>query len=156
MLELAARLPTREVAAGEPLFGPDVPASTVVVLVDGRFRVTAGTATLSVMDAPGSFIGEIGALLGVRRSADVVAERDSTVKVIGDPEAFFAEHPQLGLELARQLAGRLHRLTAYLGDVRTQYADREDHLGMVDSVLARIATAAPVEIEPGSDRAPDY
>jgi hypothetical protein len=45
---------------------------------------------------------------------------------------------------------------AYLGDVRAQYADSDGHLMMIDSVLGRLASRAPVEIEPGSERAPDY
>ena len=77
------------------------------------------------------------------------------MRVVGDPETFFAEHPQLSLELARQLAGRLHRLTAYLGNVRAQYADAGGHLEMVDAILGRLASRPPVEIDGGSDRAPD-
>ena len=57
---------------------------------------------------------------------------------------------------AEQLAGRLHRLVAYLADVRAQYADRDDHLGMLDAVLARLSSRPPVDIDPGSDRSPDY
>ena len=38
--------------------------------------------------------------------------------MIGDPDAFFTSHPQLALELARQLAGRLQRILAYLADIR--------------------------------------
>jgi hypothetical protein len=60
------------------------------------------------------------------------------------------------LELARQLAGRVHRLLAYLGDVRSQYADADGHLTLIDSVLGRLASRPHVEIEPGSDRSPDY
>ncbi len=78
------------------------------------------------------------------------------MRVIGDPDAFFATHPELGLELARQLAGRLQRITAYLGDLRTQYEGADGHLGMVDAVLGRLSARAPVDLEPGSDRSPDY
>lgn len=155
VLRLTEHLPVRTLVPGESLF--DMTDSTsVVVLVEGRLRVQAGDLVLGVMDVPGAFVGEIGALLGVPRSAEVVAVDPTSVRVIGDPVAFFAEHPELGLELARQLAGRLHRLTAYLSDVRAQYADSEGHLGMVDSVLARLSSRPPVDIDPGSDRAPDY
>ena len=86
----------------------------------------------------------------------MVAVEPSTVRLIGDPDAFFASHPEVALELARQLAGRLHRLLAYLGDLRAQYADSDGHLTMIDSVLGRLASRPPVDIEPGSDRSPDY
>ena len=154
-LLLTEGLPTRELVPGEALFGPEDTGDSVVVLVSGRLRVTAGGTPLGAVDVPGAFVGEVAALLGVGRTADVVADEPTTVRVIGAPNAFFAAHPELALELARQLAGRLHRLTAYLADVREQYAGSEGHLGMVDVVLGRLSSRAPVDIEPGSDRAPD-
>lgn len=153
---LTTGMPERAVAAGASVFSPDDAPTAVLVLVRGSLRVVSGGTELARLDAPGSFVGEIGALLGIARTADVVALEPSVVRSIGDPETFVARHPELALELARQLAGRLHRLQAYLGDVRAQYADREDHLGMLDAVLARLASRPPVDIDPGSDRAPDY
>jgi CRP-like cAMP-binding protein len=135
--------------------GDDQPVG-VAVFVDGLLRVELGGQQIDVFASPGAFIGEIGALLGTRRTATVVAAEPSTVRLIGDPDAFFASHPQLALELARQLAGRLHRLLSYLGDLRSQYSDSEGHLAMIDSVLGRLASRPPVEIDPGSDRSPDY
>ena len=113
-------------------------------------------AVVNRLTAPGSFVGEIGALLGQRRSASVSALGDTVIREIGDPREFFATYPQLALEMARQLAGRLHRLSAYIADVRQQFADHDDHLGMFGELLSRIATRPPVDIEPGSDRSPDY
>lgn len=156
VLGLVQDKPLRTLAAGDPLFTDDDPGALVAVLVSGALEVVAGGAVLNRMDVPGAFVGEIGALLGVARTAVVVAAGPTQVRLIGDPEAFFHDHPELGLELARQLAGRLHRLTAYLADVREQYADRDDHLGFVDSVLVRIASRPAVQVQPGSVRSPDY
>jgi CRP-like cAMP-binding protein len=149
--------PERRLGSGERLFSVhDTDHSTVVVLVDGRLRIDAGGTRLPDVTVPGSFVGEVGALLGRARTANVTAIEATTVRTIGDPETFFASHPSLALELARQLAGRLHRLTSYLADVRTQYADSDGHLGMVDTVLGRLAARTPVEVDGGSDRSPDY
>lgn len=156
VLVLTAGLPERTLAAGEALFAADDPGTAVVVLVDGRLRVSSGATALPGVEVPGSFVGEIAALLGTGRTAQVVADGPVTVRVIGEPAAFFADHPELALELARQLAGRLHRLTAYLADVQAQYAGSDGHLGLVASVLGRLATRAPVDVEPGSERAPDH
>ncbi len=153
---LTAGMPERAVAAGESVFADEAGEAPVLVLVRGSLRVASAGTEVARLDVPGSFVGEIGALLGIPRTAEVVALEPSVVRSIGDPDAFFVAHPELALELARQLAGRLHRLVAYLGDVRAQYADREDHLGMLDAVLARLSSRPPVDIEPGSDRAPDY
>ena len=156
-LLLTADLPTRHLDPGEVLYGQgDESGVGIAVLVDGRLSIELEDMVISEISAPGSFIGEIGALLRAPRTAQVVAVEPSTVRLISDPDALFSSHPELALELARQLAGRLNRLLAYLGDVRTQYREEGGHLAVLDSVLGKLATRAPVEIEPGSDRSPYY
>jgi len=154
-LILTQGLPERTLAAGDTLFVEGEVSSSVVVLVDGELVIETGGVVVSTHTTPGSFVGETGALLDQRRSATVTAAMPTVVREIGDPDEFFAAHPQLGLEVARQLAGRLHRLTAYVADVQRQFADRDDHLGIFAEVLGHIVVQAPVDIEPGSDRAPD-
>ena len=150
-------LPERRLGIGHVLFGQGNGGhDEVAVLVEGRLRVELDDLELAELTMPGSFVGEIGALLGTARTATVVAVEPSTVRLIGDPTAFFATHPAVALELARQLAGRLHRLLTYLGDLRAQYTGTEGHLTMVDAVLGRLASRPPVTIDPGSDRSPDY
>jgi CRP/FNR family cyclic AMP-dependent transcriptional regulator len=157
ILALTVGMPERRLEPGDVLYGQGEGSRVeVAVFVDGAVRVEIGGVAIDELRAPGAFVGEIGALLGTDRSATVVAVEPSTVRVIGDPELFFTTHPQLALELARQLAGRLHRLLAYLADVRAQFADAGGHLTMIDSVLGRLATRPPLEIEPGSERSPDY
>jgi CRP-like cAMP-binding protein len=156
VLALSADLPERQLAPDEVLFEQgESGQSGVAILVSGILGVELREASLPAVTVPGAFVGEVGALLGTPRSATIVARGPATVRVVGDPEAFFATHPELALELARQLAGRLHRLTAYLDDLRAQYADQDGHLTMVDSVLGRLAARPAVDIEPGSDRS-DY
>jgi CRP-like cAMP-binding protein len=155
-LELTSGMPEVHLEVGDELFARETTHRSVAVLVSGRLLVAAGGSEIARLDVPGAFVGEIGALLDVERSARVTALEPSSVRMIGDPIAFFQEHPELALELARQLAGRLHRLVAYLADVRAQYADREDHLGMVDALLGKLAARPPLTIDPGSDRSPDY
>jgi CRP-like cAMP-binding protein len=157
VLAVTDGMPERRLGAGEVLFAEGQgDERSVAVLVDGALRIDLDGAHLSDLSVPGGFVGEIAALLGTTRTADVTATVPSTVRIIGDPDAFFASHPEIGLELARQLAGRLHRLLAYLGDVRSQYADADGGLSMLDAVLGRLASRPPVDIEPGSDRSPDY
>jgi CRP-like cAMP-binding protein len=156
VLEVTAGMPERRLEADEVLFAQGEDTTSVAVLLDGCLRVELDGAHLSDVTVPGAFVGEIAALLDTGRTAEVVATESSTVRLIGDPDAFFASHPEIGLELARQLAGRVHRLLAYLGDVRSQYADADGHLTLIDSVLGRLASRPHVEIEPGSDRSPDY
>lgn len=156
VLVLTDDVPTRSLERGEVLFAQGEVTSSVAVLVDGELEVRAGDLVVSRLATPGAFVGEIGALLGQRRSATVTATAPTRIREIGDPSEFFARHPELGLEVARQLAGRLDRLTAYVSDVQRQFADRDDHLGMFAELLGRIAARPVVDVEPGSDRSPDY
>jgi CRP/FNR family cyclic AMP-dependent transcriptional regulator len=157
VLAITAHIPGEILEPGDVLFGQgDDDRSSVAVLVDGALRVQLDGVHLADISVPGAFVGEIAALLGTARSATVVASAPTTIRMIGDPQSFFAAQPQVALELARQLAGRLHRVLTYLGDLRTQYADLDGHATMIDSVLGRLASRPPVDIEPGSDRSPDY
>jgi CRP-like cAMP-binding protein len=149
-------MPERRLEPNEHLFDQGDETRHVAVLLDGVMRVELDGAVLDRVAGRGAFLGEIGALLATARTASVIADEPSTVRVIGDPDAFFATHPELGLELARQLAGRLQRITAYLGDLRAQYEGADGHLGMVDAVLGRLSARPPVDLDPGSDRSPDY
>ena len=156
VLALTDGLPERTLAPGEFVYREGETSATVSVLVRGHLSIDAGGAVVSQLTTPGAFVGETGALLQQARNASVVAVAPSVIREIGDPGAFFASHPELGLEVARQLAGRLHRLTAYIGDVQRQFGDRDDHLGMFGELLGRIASRPVVDLDPGSDRSPDY
>ncbi|MGD9704847.1 MAG: cyclic nucleotide-binding domain-containing protein [Acidimicrobiia bacterium] len=156
VLALTEGLPVRTLAPGEALFVEGDTSSTVVVLVDGELVIEVEGVVVNRHTAPGSFVGETGALLRRLRNATVTAVVPTVVREIGDPHEFFAIHPQLGLEVARQLAGRLDRLTAYIVDVQRQFAGRDDHLGVFGELLSRVATRPAIDIEPGSDRSPDY
>jgi CRP-like cAMP-binding protein len=134
-------MPERRLAAGEALFDQGHDAEPVVaVLVRGSLTIEVDGAVVSDITLPGTFVGEMGALLGNTRSATVVASEPSTVRLIGDPDALFASHPELAMELARQLAARLHRLLAYLAQVRRKYADSEGHLLLLDRVISQFSS----------------
>lgn len=157
VLALTEGMEERRLEPGDTLFDQGSGADLgVALLVDGMLDIELEGSSISEITIPGAFVGEIGALLGSARTATVVARTPSTVRMIGDPDTFFAAHPELALELARQLAGRLHRLLAYLGDARSQYADAGGHLTVIDSVLGRLASRPAIDVEPGSDRSPDY
>jgi CRP/FNR family cyclic AMP-dependent transcriptional regulator len=157
VLALTDDVPERRLAVGERVYEEGTAEhSSVTVLVEGRLEVTIDGNRMPDVTLPGSFVGEVGALLAIPRTATVVAAIPSTVRVVADPRPYLEAHPEVALEVARQLAERLHRLTSYLGDVRAQYADAGGHLEMVDSILGRLASRPPITIDGGSDRSPDY
>ena len=56
------------------------------------------------------------------------------------------------------LARRLSAVTAYLVDIKRQYADTNTHLAMMDQVLGKLIAVHPGAIKTGSERSdvPDY
>jgi CRP/FNR family cyclic AMP-dependent transcriptional regulator len=156
VLALTSSHPDRTLAAGDVLFSEGDDSTNLIVLVEGELVIEAAGIPLHRDTAPGTFVGEVGALLLQPRSATITAAAPTVVRDIGDAAGAFARHPELGIALARQLAARVHRLVAYVTDVQRQFGEHDSHLGMFPELLHRIAHLPPVEIEPGSDRAPDY
>ena len=67
-------------------------------------------------------------------------------------------HPELTLAVARLLAQRLSAVTAYLVDIKRQYADSNSHLALMDRVLANVIAMNLDAPKLGSERndVPDY
>lgn len=158
VLALCRGLPARALGPGEVLLVEGEPSGPMYVLVDGRVAVRKGEMTVTTVSEPGAFLGEIGALLGMPVSADVVAVTDTEVLVIEDAAATVVDRPELTLAIARLLARRLRAVTSYLGDLKRQYADLDGHLSMMDAVLSELTSMRPRDVEPGSERddVPEY
>jgi hypothetical protein len=60
--------------------------------------------------------------------------------------------------IAQLLARRLTALTAYLVDIKRQYADSNSHLALMDQVLGNLIATHPSAANLGSERSdvPDY
>lgn len=124
------------------------PASGVLyILIEGAVEVLRGDVRVSLVDEPGAVFGEISALLGSAHSATVRALEPTVVHRIEDAESFLQMRPEIVFHVARILARRLIDATTYLADIKHQFADRTDHLGMVDEVLEALVnqqqSAAP-------------
>jgi CRP/FNR family cyclic AMP-dependent transcriptional regulator len=155
-LAYCAGLPERTLAAGDVALQEGVPGP-LLVLVEGAVEILKGDARINIVDEPGSIFGEVSALLGTPPMATVRALEQSRFFVADDGLAFIASRPELALAVARLLASRLISVTSYLVDVKKQFEDRQDHLGMVDTVLESLIhdQSARAEVAPGSDREPD-
>jgi len=97
---------------------------------------------------PGAMFGEMAVFLNTSNTATVTAVTEATVRVAVEPEIFFASNADVVLYIATILARRLDSLNRYLLDVKAQFADREDHLGMVDEVLDALMSRHPRTIPP--------
>jgi len=154
LLDLAARLPQRAVAAGEVLITEGDASGQLFVLLDGALRVEKGGVAIATIAEPGGCVGEVSLLLGVRATADVVASAPSTVAAIDDAENELAANPDLVLAVARMLASRVQGMTTYLVDLQHQYADHDGGLGMVGTVLGTLLHKSSTRSELGSERDP--
>jgi CRP/FNR family transcriptional regulator, cyclic AMP receptor protein len=104
---------------------------------------------------PGAVFGEISILLGVPHTASVRAVRPTRAYVVEDGRAFLKSKPEVLLYVGKLLATRLQAATAYLADIKRQFAEHGDHLCMVDEVLDSILQHQDTEFTPGSEREPD-
>lgn len=158
VLAMCADLTAREVAAGERLIAEGTFEDVLYVIEHGAFEVVRDGVRVVTIDAPGAMLGEMSAVLGGASSADVVAVRDSRVRVVRQASAYVRSHPEFTLAIARLLARRLSAVTAYLVDIKRQYAGTDNHLALMDQVLGSLVATQPVTSRPGSERSdvPDY
>jgi len=155
LLSWSGDLPVVSYPAGAEVIREGEVHGLLLVLVEGTVEVSRKGTVVATIDEPGSVFGETSALLGGPASATVRCVGACSFRRSDDPYGFMSEHPGVALAVATTLARRLHAITGYLVDLRGQYADRSDHLGMVDVVLESLAQQQHAPVEPGSDREPD-
>lgn len=158
VLRLCADRPRRTLDPGEVLIGQGMHGDRLYVLIAGAFEVRDGEVVITTVREPGSFLGEMAALLGTSYGADVVAVERATVAVIEDAGDAVASDPDLTLEIARLLARRLRAVTSYLTDLKRQYAGTDTHLAVMDQVLGELMASSVDAADAGSERedVPDY
>lgn len=154
--DLCADLPLATFQPGEDLLGEGAATGRLYVLADGVVEIIKGGYQINVVAERGAVFGEMSALLGVPHMASVRAQTACSAHVVEDGDAFLRSHPEVAHELAKLLAQRLHGVTGYLVDLKRQFEDQEDHLGMVDDILETLVHDQRREFTPGSDREPDY
>jgi len=158
VLAMCRDLPELRVAKGESLIDEGVRTDRLYVLESGAFEVVRNDIRIVLISEPGAFLGEISAVLGSAPTASVLATQDSTVLVVEDASACVRKRPELTYAIAQLLARRLSAVTAYLVDIKRQYADSDTHLALMDQVLGSLIAIHPGVTEPGSERSdvPDY
>jgi CRP/FNR family cyclic AMP-dependent transcriptional regulator len=158
VLALCTGLPRLQVAKGDKVIEEGVRTDRLFVLKSGAFEVIRNGVRIVLLDEPGAFMGEISAVLASAPTASVVALEDSEVHVLDEASAAVRKHPELTHAIAQLLARRLSAITAYLVDIKRQYADSNTHLALMDQVLGKLIGVQPGETQPGSERSdvPDY
>ena len=118
---------TREIDQGVVFLRETAGTSDLVILLSGVLGVYKDAERVATIDTPGTYVGEIGALLGGGRTASVRAE--TKARIVWVPaekvESFFESSPELALKLARTLARRLRDTTRALATARHRNAHLE-------------------------------
>lgn len=143
LLQTCQSLPVTSFARDQDLLVEGENTGRMFVLISGAVEVLKQDVSIAIVEDPGALFGEIAALLGLPHMASVRALEDTRCHVIENPEEFLKEHPEIGLHLSRLLARRLNGLSGYLVDLKRQFEDHEDHLGMVDEVLESLMHRQP-------------
>jgi CRP/FNR family cyclic AMP-dependent transcriptional regulator len=159
VLEMCRDLPELRIPKGATLIEESVRTDRLYVLKSGAFDVVRNGIRVVSITEPGAFLGEISAVLGSAPTASVIAGKDSSVHVVDSASASVKRQPDLTYAIAQLLARRLSAVTAYLVDIKRQYADSNTHLALMDQVLANVIAMNPAtRTETGSERSdvPDY
>ncbi len=125
----------RDFAAGTELLSEGAVSGRIFVLAEGEVEVLRGDTQVAVVTEPGALFGEMSVLLGAPHTATVRTVSPARLYVLPDAEEFLRSHPTIGFYLARLLAQRLNAATTYLVDIKRQFQDQQNHLGMVGEVL---------------------
>lgn len=138
VLKSVEHVPETTFGPGEVLIREGDRQGAIFVLVEGAVAILKGEVRVARIRTPGALFGEMSVLLQAPYTASVVAEGPVRVKAVQDGESFLASSPEVALHTARILAQRLHDSTTYLADLKVQFRDQTDHLGMVDRVVGAL------------------
>ena len=155
LLDYCDGLPVRSVPAGAVLIEEGVRHDGILVLISGSVSVERGGVPVARVNIPGAVFGEMSVVLGKVATATVRATTDVEAYEVAEPLVFLHDKPGAALAVLRVTAARLDGLTQYLVDVKQQYADRDDHLGMVDEILDVLVHHQPKPSRTGSARDPE-
>lgn len=155
VLRLCAGMPERAVGAGEVILREGERSGMLYILIEGEVEVLKGDTQVNSVSDSGAFFGEMSVLLDTPHVATVRAVAPSRFYVSENAAEFLGSDPAVGLAVSRLLAHRLHSVLSYLADLKQQFEDQADHLGMIDEVLEALVHQQGREHDPGSDRDPD-
>ena len=155
LLEVCQSAPLVEFPASKVLLSEGTTSGHLFVLKDGQAEVLRGNTRVAVVDEPGALFGEMSVLLQRPHTATVRTLTPCSVYVFDDAASFLRSKPDIAFHVARLIAGRLNSATRYLADIKRQFEDRADHLGMVSDVLDTLMHTHEREFSAGQESETD-
>ena len=138
-----ADLPEKHFDKGETVIAQGDRTGVLYLLAEGSVEIVKGEFQINTVDSAGSIFGDISVLLDLPHMATVRTLEPSRFLIAERPTEFLKQHPEVHLHLSRLLAKRLNGVTSYLVDLKKQFEDQENHLGMVDEVLESLIHHQP-------------
>ena len=142
LLARARHMPVRR---GQIVIAAETQSIDVFLIVSGRVQISLlsshGRETILREMGPGRIFGELAAIDGHRRSANVVALENGVLAVLSGAEFrnFLSNVPEAGFWMAQQLTGRVRNLTEKVFEMATMPVSHR-----LQSELARLAADAGV------------
>jgi len=134
-LSLFQALPKIDCAAGHVLIEEGRPVEGIYFLESGEVEVLKDNVLIAEIYEAGAVFGDMAFLLKTEPTATVRTLTPCAFRHVADPPVFFRQNPAAALHMAEILARRLDSLNRYLVDIKHQFKDRADHLGIIDEVL---------------------
>ena len=135
VLAYCDQFPLDKFKPGDVLIPEGPGTDRMYILAVGEVEVLRGDTQVASVAIPGAIFGEIAALLGGPHIATVKAVSEVTAFRIENARSLLRDSREISFHVSTILARRLTDATAYLADLKRQFADRQDHFGMVDEVL---------------------
>ncbi len=152
--DLCQALPIATCEPGAVLLQEGTTSGRLYVLVEGSVEVLKDGFQINIVSDRGAIFGDMSALLDIPHMATVRALTACSFHVAEGGDAFLQSHQDIAYLLAKLLAQRLHGVTGYLVDLKKQFEDQDNHLGMVDDILETLLHDQRNDFTPGSDRDP--
>lgn len=133
--KLCADLPIQNFEDGDIITTEGQKLSCLYILKSGKVATFRGDEKITELDQTGTVLGEVAALLDCPTLAQLIAVGPTCFYVVENVESFLLEKPELALHVSHGLAKKMHFMASYLTDLKKQYADSGNHMGMVHEVL---------------------
>jgi len=154
ILSFCQELPEKTFGPGEVLLAEGEKEGLLYILIEGEVEVLKGDFQIVTISETGALFGELSVLLDIPHTATVKTLTPARAYVVERANEFLQSHTDIAYQLAKLLARRLHGMTTYLVDLKSQFEDHEGHLGIVDEILRALVHQQAEECIPGSERDP--
>ncbi len=146
VLDALSGSPTETYEPGDIVMEQGSEGGRIFFMIEGMVAIVRSGTQINEVADRGAVFGEMSILLNTPHTATVQAVVRSKFIRVDDGARLLRENAEVSGYIAMILARRVNGLSRYLVDIKKQFADRDDHLNMVDDVLDTLLNRHPREI----------